>query len=164
VIGDPVPTSFRNPYGVLIFVVVPFVSWTLTALIATLAATGRPRVFVAVLCGIFGLGIVFALLKGMVPQAAFDLLSKGWLVLSGGLYLGGTAWAFFAAVRRRLISTGVALPAVSAWVVATIVTAALWPEPLASTGIWFWHGIGFLALGILPFAAMPLAVQWNRHR
>jgi hypothetical protein len=27
-----------------------------------------------------------------------------------------------------------------------------------------WHGLGFLALSVLPFAAMPLAIRWNRHR
>ena len=150
--------------AVLVFVLVPFASWTFTALMATLAATGRSWLLATVLMGAFGLGIVFALIKGFVSPSVFEFLSNMLLVLGGGLYLGGTAWAFVAAARRRLISVGIVALAVAGWVVASTVVAVAWPEPLVSSGVWLWHGLGFLALGILPFAAMPLAVRWNRHR
>jgi hypothetical protein len=159
-----IPPSFDQWNVVLPFVLIPLMSWTLTALMATLAATGRPWLWTVVLFGVFGLVLLFFLMKGFVSPPMFDLLVTAGLVLSGGLYLGGTAWAFVVAFQRRLISAVIVLRAVAGWVVMSIMAALAWPESFLSTGVLLWHGLGFLALAILPFAAMPLAIRWNRHR
>lgn len=156
--------SFNRWKDVLPIALVPAASWTFTALMATITATGRRWFYSAVLFGLFGLVLAFVAIKAFVSPSAFGVLSTMWLVLSGGLYLAGTAWAFMAAIRRGLISGGVVVPAVAAWVVVSIVMVFAWPRPLEGTGVWLWHMLGFLSLGILPFAAMPLAVRWNRHR
>jgi hypothetical protein len=164
VVRTLIPAHFDRSTVVLPVVLFLLASWTVSALMASLAATGRPWLWLTVLLGIFGLGLTFALLKGVVYPSIFERLSTAWLVISGGFYLGGTTWAFVVAFRRGLISTGTVLLAAALWLVLTTITIFAWPENLASSGFWLWNCVGFLALGILPFATMPLAIQWNRHR
>jgi hypothetical protein len=158
------PAHFDRTTLILPAVFFLLASWTVSALMASLAATGRPWLWLTVLLGIFGLGFTFALLRGVVQPSIFERLATVWLVISGGLCLGGTIWAFVIAFHRGLISTVTVLPAAALWLVLSTITVFAWPQNLASSGFWLWNGVGFLALGVLPFASMPLAIQWNRHR
>jgi hypothetical protein len=86
------------------------------------------------------------------------------MLFSGIAYLILTVIAFVAAVRLRLISTSIVAPAVIGWVLATVGAIYLSGVVHNTDPAWLVNCIGVLALGILPFPAMPLAVRWNRHR
>lgn len=149
--------------ALVVFIGVPFLSWTITTLLGSLIATGRARLVIFVI-GLFITGwFSFGLLKGYAPPHICDLVVHIWLIASGSLALIGTIWAFVAAVRQRLISSSVIIPAVAAWVLLGGLAIYLW-QLERSHFVWLGHVLGVLALGILPLAAMPLAVRWNRHR
>jgi hypothetical protein len=167
-IGVSIADLRSQPSGILMALLttafVPLASWTTMSLIAALFATGRRWFFFAVFSTTFGLVLLFAMIKGCVSPSVFDSLTTGWLVLSAGAYVCGTAWAFIVAARQRLISPWTVVWTVGAWIVLVLLTAYAWQATFASGPIWITHSLGLLALSILPFAAMPLAIRWNRHR
>jgi|GEM_PF-4966918 len=138
------------------------VSWTITTLMATLVATGRAWLIVAATIVLFGLIMLFSLLKQIIPPAQFEVLFRGWLLLSGGLFLGGTIVAFAVAFARRLISLRVLLPSLAFWLLA--VAVLIYSSPSMQDPAFLWQCCGFLSLSVAPFAAMPLAIHFNRHR
>lgn len=149
---------------------VVLISWTFTSLMATLVAAGRPWLIVSLLAATFGLLLAFALLKQWVAEAPFEALSSGWFLLSGMFYVGFTASMFVAAVRLQLIGTNSVVSCVIAWLLLSSVALTAGWLPAFQEGAILWQSIGFLqciglvSLSVLPFAAMPLAVRWNRHR
>jgi hypothetical protein len=112
VVASLMPSSFGITHAVMLFLIAPLFSWTFTALMATLVATGRPWLWAGVLGGAFGTGIALALAQEYLSPAVFEIVSSGWLLLSGSLYLAGTAWAFATALRRGHLTIRTVLPAV----------------------------------------------------
>ncbi len=158
------PTSFNNDLrSVLPIVVLPLLSWTFTTIMATLIATGRPWLSVLVLVSIFCPTVWFVASRETYSPATFAWLVHSWLLLSGSFYLGVTTWAFIAALRQRLIGSRLVVPAALAWLLASA-ALILYPGQSSHDASWIYHSIGLFALAIFPFAAMPLAVRWNRHR
>lgn len=154
-------------YAALAFIFV-LISWTFTALMAGAVATGRSWLLIAMLVTFFSLLLVFALLKTYLREDHFAQVLAGWYAVSGTAFLLGTAAAFVAAVRTHLMTTSAAVVCLAAWLVisgvalssSTMYTAHLPARDWA----FLWQCLGWLALSILPFAAMPLAIRWNRHR
>ncbi len=139
-------------------------SWTLTALMATLVTAGRPWLIVTLLTVMFGLLLVFALLKQWVSEAQFAAIAEGWYVVSGSLYLGLTIVMFVVAARLRLISAYLIILCVISWLLLTgAMLYTSWPATFYEPPF-LWCCVGYLSLGVLPFAGMPLAVRSNRHR
>lgn len=147
------------PLAVLIFI-----SWMFTANIAALAATGRTWMWTTVLFTVFGVTLTFALMKQFIPREPFEQLANCWLAVSGPLYLGGTIWAYIAARQKQLLAPATMAMAGCIWLVISMLVLFLWQQHVLPNFLWTWNGIGLAALGVLPLAAMPLAVRWNRHR
>jgi hypothetical protein len=144
--------------------VVVLISWTFTSLMATLVAAGRPWVIVCLLTLMFGLLLMFALLKQWLAESLFEPLLTGWYLVSGILFLGLTVAMFIAAVRQGLIGAMVVVPCLALWLAMTgIATYGSWPSSFYQP-TFLCQCIGFFSLSVLPFAGMPLAVRWNRHR
>jgi hypothetical protein len=158
------PATINYTLIVSVVLIMPLITWTLTTLMATLVATGRPWLWAEVLCGLFGLVILFAVAQSNLSPRAFELLSNGWFSLCGGLALAGTAWAFAAAYRRGHISTRTLVPALAFWLAACAATLLVLPGPFRWNVVAYLFCAGSLAMSLLPFAAMPLAIAWNRHR
>jgi hypothetical protein len=157
------PASFDKLSPLFVLLGGPLICWTFTALMACLVATGRPWVLVGTLFSLFTLMIVFILIRDFVSPAVFEVVTKICLALLGVVYAGGTAWAFIAAARLRLISSAAMLPVGAVWLLLSAAAVAV-SFPQFPNPFWLIHCLGFLTLSILPFAAMPLAVRWNRHR
>lgn len=158
----PEGTTFQQ-LATVSFVLV-LLSWTFTSLMATLLATGRTAIMVGFLGVLFSIFLAFALLKTYLPEYQYQALMFGWLAGSGGIYLLVTIIAFVVAVRMRMVGGSIVLPCVGAWLLLTIAILSIdWPA-LHRDGAFLLHCIGAMSLSILPFAAMPLAVRWNRHR
>jgi hypothetical protein len=155
--------STIQQYAAMSFILV-LISWTFTSLMATLVAAGRPWLMVSLLTVMFSLLLVFALLKQWVSDYQFEMLTDGWWIVSGTIYLGLTVAMFVAAVRLRLIGASVVVPCVAAWLLMTgVMLYSNW-LPVFHEPAFLWNCICFLSLSVLPFAGMPFAVRWNRHR
>lgn len=159
------PESTTAANALLIIAGVPFLSWTITTVLASLIATGRTSLVVAVISSTIAAWLSFGILKAYAPPHVFDFLLHSWLITSGVLALIGTGWAYVVATRRGLLAANVSLAALAVWLglAGACLYFARFPREAVPL-IWFVHILGVLALGILPFAAMPLAVRWNRHR
>ena len=157
------PEKFDNFSPVLTAVSVPVISWTVTTCMACFFATGRPWLWVSVIFGLFGVGLIAYVLRILLTPQAYEILTILWLVLSGGACAAGTLWAFVSAARLRLVSNQTFAIAIAVWL-------ALASGLIGIVGVGFpqvylvVNVVGLLALAVLPFAALPLALRWNRHR
>ena len=159
------PASFDDDLrSALPLAALPLLSWTFTALMATLVATGRPWLWFVVLFGVIGTTLFFVAGRGYCSPATFEGLVNAWFVLGGTLYLGATLWAFVAAIRLRLIGVGITVPTTCVWFIASAVLAFYQAESFSQDASRIYHSAGLFALAIFPFAALPLAVRWNRQR
>jgi hypothetical protein len=158
----PVGSTIKQ-LAAMSFIVV-LMSWTFTALMATLVAAGRPWLIVCMLTGLFGLCLTFALLKQFVTESQFEALASGWYVCSGAAYVGVTIATYVAGFRARLLDFRVILPVIAVWLTASLVLFYSGWLPYYHQGAFLVHCMGFLSLSVFPFAGMPLAVRWNRHR
>ncbi|QDV21301.1 hypothetical protein Pan153_59890 [Gimesia panareensis] len=84
--------------------------------------------------------------------------------------LWGMFHAFRTACRKQLLTRGQVRLALSAWSVAAIVLLIYHLSlldhfhKLSQLGVYWLIYTGLCALFLLPFALLPLAVSWNRHR
>ncbi|WP_425617909.1 hypothetical protein NA78x_001599 [Anatilimnocola sp. NA78] len=142
----------------------PLISWTITGLMMSLTATGRQWLWSLALFSGFSLLIAFVLVKDYVSPELFRDLVSGWFLLSGLLALVGTAWAYIAALRKGLVATNTTIAAVAVWFVLSLLLVSLDRPRDISHIPWLVQCWGLVTLSMLPFAALPLAVRWNRHR
>lgn len=158
------PTSFA-PRGMALFPLMALLgAWVAMTNVATLGMTGRGRKFVT---AIIGLLTTYGLLMGVLSFT--ELLSEPKLAelhyvctsIACLAIMLGTVMAFRHAVRRRLIQVPVVVAAGGAFLL------------LGVSGLWFFAdqhwtatpmSLAVSALSVLPLAAMPAAIAWNRHR
>jgi hypothetical protein len=144
----------------VVIAAVPLASWIITALMATLVATGRPWLWCILLMSMFGVGSVVAATHKYFPPIVLDLFT----IAVGVLFLLGTIAAFVAAARQRLATTPTLIYCLGAWLVMSAALISIRLPHLDREVVWICYAAGIIALAVLPFAAMPLAVRWNRHR
>jgi hypothetical protein len=146
------------------FLWLPLISWTFTTLMTTLVAAGRAWLMALVLGMAFSAGIGLVLLRESLGEPALEVLDIALCAGGGAMALGGTLWAYFAAARRKLITRRSVLIVAAAWSAVSIaVVLSTWrgmPQRDALACLL----LGVLALSVFPWAALPLAIRWNRHR
>jgi len=81
-------------------------------------------------------------------------------LLSGSTIVITTIVCFFRITRSRLVAPQTTI--LCAFVVLAIGTMVFVRLP----GDWVWRSLGtcLTLLAVLPFASLPLALRWNRHR
>lgn len=164
--GAAFPQELLQPGGMALWIGTIFLSfWLLAGLFTAALLIGRPELVVAVICGMFALIISCSLFGNFAlrPDHAarfFEIVLYG----IGALFMAGTATAFVRARRHLWIAA--ATPWIALWLWAVLVAAIIptWnsiasPPLVASTFV-----AGLLALVVAPFATIPLAIGWNRHR
>ncbi|WP_417395037.1 hypothetical protein [Gimesia chilikensis] len=82
------------------------------------------------------------------------------------LMLGGTAFAYRSAAKKMLITPGTVWTALVSWMLCTVTAwVYLYPDRVDINRIAELIFLGsMLSLLFAPFATIPLAVSWNRHR
>ncbi len=147
--------------------------WVVAAVGASILVTGRTKPFVAMgtalLVSWLGL-LIFA--KLCLTWPAREELFRDVAVAGGAVLIALTVWMFVVARRRAMISSTVVLASLVGWIVLCLLAAILGPRDSAeqfrmfATFPWqVWLVIaGLLGLVVVPFAAMPLAIAWNRNR
>lgn len=133
--------------------------WTLVAIGAAL---GMARSWFVPVGGLGG-GVLLMIFVHFAGRGSSLPAAVATLLLVGGS-VGGTAAAFVAARRKRLISMPTMLRALVAYVVLVLIcfftardTGGMSLEALPCI-------VGFCAAPLAPMAAAPLALAWNRHR
>ena len=98
----------------------------------------------------------------VLTEVSRNLLLRSLLVSADLLIVTGTLTAFFLAPRRQLLEIKtqqhLLITAIGLLLVTWCVTPAGLPVLVYPTLL------ALLALALLPFAAAPLAIAWNRHR
>lgn len=140
-------------------------AWTVLWLLAAAAMTGRSTLFVKLFCGLFAAFIgasVFARLA--LSRQAQEQFWHGALLVSGVLFVLGTAWVFIAARRRALIGWPTVYVAATLWAALCALVAIA--DMLHATHRLPIYAllVGICALAVAPLATAPLALSWNRTR
>jgi hypothetical protein len=147
--------------------------WVVAAVGASVLVTGRSKPFVvigtALLVSWMGL-LIFA--KFCLTWPAREELFRDVAVAAGVVLIVLTVWLFVVARRRALITSAVVLASLIGWMALCLLAAMLGPRDQAEQFRMFatfpWQGwlvvAGLLGLVVFPFAAMPLAIAWNRNR
>ncbi|HTI51118.1 MAG TPA: hypothetical protein VL475_09205, partial [Planctomycetaceae bacterium] len=160
--------SFSVPSLWNLLLPLPF-TWLAITSAACLMQTGRSRLmaqifavlFVLLLCWMFLAGPVWKLggVAAAIPIGAMSIAATL-----------GTLIAYAGALRSRLIPLRVALLSLSVWLLGCLAIEAWMRENASSLQggaplplLWV-IGFGLLSLAIMPLAAGPLAIAWNRHR
>ena len=162
--------AFRNLAGTnwslpLVLVVAWIGSWTLIGLAVSLSLIRRA--FLVGLTLEFALvGCVLCLVvlneKTIGPEGA-QLLRSGFALVFGSICLVGTAWALVAARRHQLVTSRIVWAIVIIWIglcASAMPTVVEFREATLSICLAI---CGALALPLLPFVAVPLAVRRHRH-
>ena len=164
--SDFLPSDSHPFMPLAIVAVIPLISWTLTSLGVSVAIL-RPWLVKTLFCSVAILPFLPYALFLIVPESAVDdILSWSWITGT----IGGTIVLYVTALRLRLISAKrvavVSVAYVSLVGAAGFLASVLLPQPPADEPLA--PAIGFLlSTSILPlvaFAAVPLAVWWNRHQ
>ena len=139
--------------------------WIVAGVLTSLGLTGRSTLIAKIFCGLFTLWIALTLFaKFALTEQARLQLSVLLTAAIGLAFVLATIWIFVAAHRRSLIESLTVCLAVVVWVAASIVVAVTWsPSSIHSLAIYAMI-VGLLALTVVPFAAAPLALSWNRNR
>jgi hypothetical protein len=127
--------------------------------------TGRSRVFTRTLTlGGLGYIAVVLLIKFTLSRPAQAFAFGALAFAFGAALVVGAVWAFIAARRRQLIAAPTAWVSLAIVVLLLTCAALLFPDhpPLPAPS--YALIIGLLTLTVVPIAASPLAVAWNRHR
>jgi hypothetical protein len=143
--------------------------WTVATFGASILLTGRTKPFLAIGSVLLVLWIALQIFaKYYLSQMGREAMYQGLAEACGAAAMGLTAWLFVAARRRSLIGWPTVSSGLACWVTMCVLAVMLRqrdPSALYSVPWQGWLVIsGLLALVVLPCAAMPLAIAWNRNR
>lgn len=137
--------------------------WCALANISTIGLSGRgPKILVALVSLFVGYAVLNGIIEHFTSDWVAQRLHSVCVTFTASLIVVASVWAFVQARRRRLI-TSRALLTVSLAAGAMGFTAILL-RPTAAHFTFYPITFAFLALVALPFASVPLAISWNRHR
>jgi hypothetical protein len=142
-----------------------FGPWIVAGIFMSLGLMGRPKIIVLLACIVPGVVIVTTII------AKFFLTPEAQTVLSQAVAFMGTAalvivaiWVFIKANQRGLIQPRTLWTAAAVWAVTTLGLALAWPLEAKPYLLGYSLVAALVALTIVPIAAVPLALSWNRHR
>ncbi|MCH9654611.1 MAG: hypothetical protein K0U86_09180 [Planctomycetes bacterium] len=148
--------------------------WIIAANMISVFWTGRSWFYYTVL-GLFFGGLLLLFGFGNSGHLLFPkfivrwFLEIGILLILSCLMLGGTLAAFVVACQRKRIQVSTAGIACLLWLVCVFSVVIWYLQHLQNSQhapSWFMvlFFISFLTLIVTPFATIPLALSWNRHR
>ncbi|MCA9015772.1 MAG: hypothetical protein KDA77_10615 [Planctomycetaceae bacterium] len=165
---------FGNNQFLLRFLLVGIGFWLIAANAISFLWTGRTWFITTVVGGGFGgvflYAIAFYLLENLFRGSWFAAATMVMMLLVVYfLIVGCTCAAYLVACRRKLISSGAAIVALLFWSGLGVTFVVMMLNEAARSGLeprWgvFWIYSAISALVLTPFATIPLALSWNRHR
>ena len=138
----------------------PWIAMTNLSLIG-LSGRGIRMVFLGV-TGLVSYGIGMILIKEVFSAEVQNQVFEISLFLGSITIVGATLWAFMKAQRRQVLTHKAQYASGVLWIAIVILGIAIRPKDLPVVA--YPMILAFSALVILPLAATPLAIAWNRHR
>jgi hypothetical protein len=154
---------FPGPIGAWYLPLVMMGSWAAMANLATIGLSGRgTRLTFAIVGGFFVYIIAVALVGARCSKWTQQILYSASLLLACFTVLLVTPFALRKAVRRGLLSSRNLriLVVIAVGIAITAIAFEAKTLPLLAYPMI----MAFAALFMLPFATIPLAIAWNRHR
>jgi hypothetical protein len=139
--------------------------WALTGGLMSLCLMGRMRYVVQIMCLVPTAIIAFTVVGQMFLSHEVEALVGSILTaLAAAALIVAAGLSFVAARRRHLIESGTMWAAAAVW--AAAIAIGFFEMPKAAHPIWLAYFLlaAFMAWVVGPFAAVPLALSWNRHR
>jgi hypothetical protein len=139
--------------------------WTVVAIVTSGILTGRTTLLSQLWCGLIAIGIAAAVSAkfGLAREAQVQLYYGVLTVIAIG-FVGGSVWAFHCARKQRLIGPPTLLFSLGTWVILSSVVITEWlRQPVERLPVYLFV-VGLAALSVVPLAAAPLALSWNRTR
>lgn len=139
--------------------------WTVVGTLTSMLLTGRAKELLQLACGLLAMYIGLVIFANFaLPWDARQQLFQGLMITLGIVFVISSVMLFVAARRRHLITTPAVAIAAGAWITFCCVVIVEWSghryEPPSS----YILVIGLAALTVVPVAAAPLAISWNRNR
>jgi len=146
--------------------------WIFVGLLTSVTLTGRGQLLAQVVSTVLLLSIASMLFSKLLTWEMQAWLTSAALFAAGSSICGGVLWTMVAAIRQSLISSKVVAISGCVWMLLTIVVIyECWRQPVSNAinpivstvaAAMFFTGVASLV--VVPFAAAPLAIKWNRHR
>jgi hypothetical protein len=138
-------------------------TWVAMMITTLMTLTGRFVYLLSALVAAFMLLVSADVAAQMVlMEDSRNLLIRSLLVTADLLIVTGTMTAFFLAHRRQLLETNTLRHLLIS--AAGLLLVIWWLTPAGLPLLVYATLLALLAMALLPFAAAPLAVAWNRHR
>ncbi len=161
--------------GILKYFILPISSfWIISANMISVYWTGRTWFYYTILGVLFGCFGLFMGVSALFEQVfrnniVFMFFLIGFFLSMSLLILGGTAIAYFVTCRKKLMNISTALIVFLLWLTGATLGFYLnyeHPQTLQNVAELFllFFFISIFSLAVTPFATIPLAVSWNRHR
>lgn len=156
------------------------VFWGISTTLVSILWTGRTRFYFALIVMFGGLCVSFILFSSFMRTESITGLLQGYLLFLSACILGGTLTAFVVTLKKELITGFTVLGAVLfcllsgwfAWSLSaddykslffSIYNSNFFFQETGENGLRFFTFVLLTTL-VTPFATIPLAVSWNRHR
>jgi hypothetical protein len=138
--------------------------WMTVGLLTTVGLTGRGPLMAQIATAVIAVAITLPLVYKWLSHDVREWLTALTFVAVGIAIVAATGWILFLAHRQSLISTRGTAIAALVWIVLCLIAVnECRQQPTGSAA-----GVAMLmalaSLVVVPFAAAPLAVAWNRHR
>ena len=160
--------------GILVNIILTVIGfWIITANMISVFWTGRTWFYYTVIgaiLGCFGLYVgLFSLLNRYNPTQTDRYILAFFFLSLSLLILGGTALAYVVACRKKLVRASTAVIVLLLWLIGTSLTFYFkYQQPKQIDGIaelcLLFFFTSLVSLAVTPFATIPLALSWNRHR
>ena len=135
-------------------------TWSLFGVAGTLLMTGRMWLVFGTFAGIPTIGVVLLLIHGYMGDFGQRLAMYLLLTITIVAVCGTTLWTYVRALTKRLLTEREVL------IIAAVAVVLCWLTWVAVPSTVYWKTLWtvLVCLSLTPFATVPLALSWNRHR
>ncbi len=158
------PDYYMPPdIGILFIPVTILGPWVAMANLGTLGFSGRgARILFGLVAGFVSYFVFLLVVRQFADVVIVQQIHNVCSTAVAALVVGGSIWAFVQARKQRHISNSTYLASgLGFW---ALLIAAILLRPVGSQFIYYPTVVIIVSLVIVPFATMPLAIAWNRHR
>jgi hypothetical protein len=149
--------------GVLFFPLTILGPWIAMANLGIVGLSGRgTKILFAMVAGGVGYCVLLGVIRHFTNVFVAIEFHTACTTLAAVFAVLATIWAFAQARKHKHIRTSTSVCA--ALICCALVIAAVACRPVGSTFIYYPTVVCFATLVVFPFACMPLAIAWNRHR
>lgn len=142
--------------------------WIVVATVASAYLSGRPILLAKIVSALLAFYVAVMLSAKLLDWNSRFVVTIVLLTITGLALVVIAVWLMIAALRRSVLSAAEVCSAGFVWAGLSVVAVfECLRQPLQSPGTQLGTAIllvGIAAFAVVPFAAAPLSIAWNRHR